>query len=382
MSPPSHVLWQSGHAAPVVARIAIAGDFLPAGLLSLPPGGWTEAALTVAPVFRDADACFLNLECPLDTDGVPARPLVGLGEIVSADSNCLEYLNGFRGPVMSLANNHAYDFGRAGAERTREALNARNLTSLGAGRTLRQPPEIFLWQGPGGVRVGFWAAARASRDLATNRVAGVEPATLSRARLAAASLKSRGAKFSVALLHCGCLRASRPDPSDAALMDRIARSGFNLVAACHSHRISGSRAIAANDSAPSFCFYGLGSIVSGYIASPLEREGLAVVAALHPDASLASIEIRPVWLADSGFAEVPSPNLARAIIGRFLDLSSEIADGASAARFYQETSPGMVPLYARDLRAAFRQAGALGLARKATRVRPRHVRRLLHGVLP
>jgi len=44
-------------------------------------------------------------------------------------------------------------------------------------------------------------------------------------------------------------------------------------------------------------------------------------------------------------------------------------------------SRGLVPLYARDLRAAFRQSGLRGLARKATRIRTRHLRRLLHGVI-
>lgn len=382
MTPVSHVLWQSERPAPILARVAVAGDFLPDGSLSLPSGGWGEAARTVAPIFEDVDVSFLNLECPLDTAGLPTRAVGGIGEIVSAESSSLDYLESIRSEAVGIANNHAYDFGAAGVQRTRSALTARKFVPLGAGGTLRNAPETFLWRGPNDVRIGFWAAACASRDLATRRAAGVEPATISRARLAVKSLKSRGATYNIALLHCGCIRASRPDPGDTALMGRIAFCGFDLVGASHSHRISGARRIHANSSAPAFCFYGLGSIASGYLASPLEREGLVVVAAFHSDASLASVEIRPVRLADSGFAELPSSQAGCCILDRFFGLSAEISDGTSARRFYEEVSSGVVPLYVRDLRAAFRQSGLRGLARKAGRIRPRHLRRLLHGVIP
>lgn len=381
MTPLSHLLWQSQRPQPVVARLAVAGDFLPAGSIS-PSSGWREAARGIAPVFEDTEISFLNLECPLDATGLPARPLAGIGQIVSAESGSLDYLSGIRAKAVGIANNHSYDFGAAGVERTRAALIARNFVPLGAGRAVHDAPEIFIWQGPAEVRIGFWAAACASRDLATKRTAGVEPAASVRARRAGESLRACGANFCVALIHAGCMRASRPDPSDVALLDHIASSGFDLVCASHSHRISGSRIIRTNHHAPAVCFYGLGSIASGYIASPLEREGLVVVAAFHSDASLASVEVRPVWLADSGFAEVPPPQIARSIVDSFLDLTSEISDGTSARRFYEEVSPGVFPLYARDLRAALRHSGVRGLARKAARIRPRHLRRLFHGVMP
>jgi hypothetical protein len=381
MNSSSLVFWNSGRVQRIVARIAITGDFLPAGSLSLRPGGWVAAARLIAPTFEGVDVSFANLEAPLDTRELPARPIAGIGQIVAADSASLAYLEQIRCSAVGIANNHMYDFGPAGAERTRAALVARNLVPLGAARTLSDPPEVFIWHGPGNVRVGFWAAARASRDLAGRHVAGVEPATIERARLAFVSIKSRGAQLAVALLHSGCIRTNRPDPSDAALMNSIARTGFDLVAASHSHRISGAKALSIDSGVPAFCFYGLGSIVSGYVASPLEREGLVIVAGLHSDGSIGSVEIRPLLLADSGFGVVPPPETASAILGRFLALSREISDGSYAHCFYKDVSPGAFPLYARDLQAAYRQSGLSGLVRKAQRIRPRHIRRLIHGMV-
>jgi hypothetical protein len=375
------VLWTSPQPAPIVARVAIAGDFLPTGSLALPEGGWSAPARPVQSAFEDVSVSFLNLECPLDSEDLPVRPLTGVGQIVSANSSSLDYLQSIRSLAVGFANNHSYDYGGAGVERTRAALMQKHFVALGAGRTLHDVPETFVWQGLGNIRVGFWAAAHASRDLATRHCDGVEPATVARARLASAVLKSQNATFAIALLHAGCLRTNRPDPHDAALMDAIASSGFDIVAASHSHRISGSKLLPAHGTTPTFCFYGLGSIVSGYIASPLEREGVLIVAGLHSDGSLASIEVRPLWLAESGFAEIPSPEISDAILNRFLDLSAEIADGSCARRFYEDMSRGLVRLYTRDLLAAFHQSGLLGLARKATRIRTRHLRRLLHGVI-
>lgn len=248
---------------------------------------------------------------------------------------------------------------------------------LGAGHTLRAAPNVFVWQGPGNIRVGFWPAAMASRDLATRTSIGVEPATLPRAREAFDLLESRGAQISIALLHAGCLRTNRADPAEADRMDEIAKCGFKIVAASHSHRVGGARMVAGPPSGPSFCFYGLGSIVSGYTACALEREGLIVVVGLTSHGVLTRVEVRPVLLGASGFGQVPGPAMGAEILRRFRDLSAEIEDGSSARLFYRDMAQGLVRVYLRDVRAALRQTGIRGVARKAGRVRMRHLKRLV-----
>lgn len=232
------------------------------------------------------------------------------------------------------------------------------------------------------MRVGFWSAAIASRDLATRAKAGVEPATLARATQALKLLTSLGAHFSVALIHAGCLRTNRIDPAEAALMDRIAGCGFQIVGASHSHRVSGAKVLSPRDSGPAFCFYGLGSIASGYIASDFEREGLIVVASLTSPGNLARVEVLPVILGASGFGQVPSPQASDAILARFSSLCREIADGSSTRLFYRDMSEGLVRLYLRDAHAALRQSGLRGLARKARRIRIRHVKRFTRAIIP
>jgi len=377
------VLWESQRARPVAARVAVAGDFLPAGNLAFSESkNWRGMASQLAGHFEDVAASFVNLESALDAEGLVARPLCGIGDNVSAPRAALEYLQEIHSRAVGIANNHSYDFGPACVERARNSISEFGMVPLGAGRTLEDAPGIHVWQGPGDIRIGFWAAAVATHDRATRQSPGVEPASVGRATEALEAMKRLGARFSIALLHAGCLRTNRPDREQVALMDSIAKCGFGVVASSHSHRISGAKVIAGRKDTPSFCFYGLGSLVSGFAASVLEREGLIVAAGFDSGGNLARIEVRPVLLGDAGFGEIPSPEMGRTILARFVRLCGEIAEGSYERLFYQDVSRGLVRLYLRDLRAAFRESGIRGLAQKVSHARMRHVQRLFHRVMP
>ena len=382
MNPHSLTIWESSQAGPVAARIAIAGDFLPAGNLAISrDSNWRGMALPLDKFFEDVSVSFVNLESSLETYHLEPRQLYGLGQIVSAPESCLEYLAAIRSPAVGIANNHSYDFGQPGVLQTREIASRRGMIPLGAGHTLADPPEVFVWQGPGDIRVGFWAAAKTAVELSTVRTPGVEPASASRARRAAQALKRQGATICIALIHAGCLRTSHPDPEDVRRLDSIARCGFDVVAASHSHRISGCRQAEAASGRPSFCFYGLGTLVSGYVSAPAEREGLVVNVGLDASGRLARVEVRPVVLDETGFGTIPTTEAGARILSRFQHLSRELIDGSYEERFYCDMSQGLLRLYARDIRSAYQHAGFKGLVRKMRRVRIRHVRRLVHKVV-
>ena len=375
------VLWDSGNNDEIATRVAIAGDFLPAGNLSFrPSAGWRDMALELAEYFDDVSATFINLECPVGDKVLRSRPLNGIGQIVFAPDDSLEYLHKIHVKALGIANNHTYDFSVVGLEQTRAAISGCEMTPLGAGHTTGDAPEVFVLYGPHNLRVGFWASAKATHDAASRELAGVEPATHARAIEALDEMKSRGATFTIALIHAGCLRTNHPDPEDLRLMNLFGQAGFNVVAASHSHRISGYARMEGFRKHEAFCFYGLGSLVSGYVSSPLEREGLVVTAGFNRDGKFARLEVRPVILAENGFGMIPDTAGAGQILQRFHELSNDIADGSYERKFYQDVSHGLLGLYLRDARAAFRSRGIRGLASKMGRVRLRHVRRLVHKV--
>jgi hypothetical protein len=381
MSNNNFTVWQAESPTPVAARIAIAGDFLPAGrLLIAPDSSWSAQADRLAVHFEDIDTSFVNLEASLRVGGLVPRSLMGLGQIVSAPATALEYLKAIRCHAIGIANNHSYDFGSPGVTRTQGEIMRRDMVSIGAGHTLEDGPEIFIWRGPGNLRIGFWASAKATSDAATRLRRGVEPASVARGKQALDAMQKQGASFCVALLHAGCMRTNRPDPEDVGLMETLAQAGFDVVGAAHSHRIAGYKRLRVTHKRDAFCFFGLGTLVSGYVSSPLEKEGLVAVVALNSEGKPVSIEVRPVLLDSTGFGNIPSVANGAIILERFRRLSAEIDYGSYKEHFYNEVSQGLGDIYMRDARAAFSSAGLRGLAHKASRVRLRHVKRLIHRV--
>lgn len=378
-----HVLWESADSDTQTAcRLGIAGDFLPTMNITLPPGKkWTDAAQTMRAIFASLDVSIVNLETPVDVQDAAPASKAGLGQNVSAPLEVLDYLTQLGVPIVGIANNHMYDYGPLGVTRTRQALQAAGIVPLGSGYSLQDDPEIFVWQGQSDIRVGFWAAAQISTTKATSSTTGTEVATARRASQALTLMRQHGVACTVALLHAGYERTHYPDPDDVNLMQIMVREGFDLVAACHSHRISGYSLISRHAAdAPAGCFYGLGSLSSGCIYSDLEREGLLVVADLNTQGVLRRIAVVPIFLAESGLGS-PAQGPERAmILRRFEDVSAQINDGSYRQQFYREISQGLIKKQVRDVMTAFDQAGISGITRKLQRLRPRHLKRLWQSI--
>ncbi|HUK24550.1 MAG TPA: CapA family protein [Terriglobales bacterium] len=373
------ILWEQTREL-AACKVAIAGDYLPAGSLQPRDAATCQAMAEQARVlFEDADVGIANLESPVDVAGLPAPPNGGLGATLAAPEETLHYLKALRVQAVGLANNHIFDYGLAGFERTRAALARNGLVPLGCGRTLSHPPEVFVWESPTGVRVGFWAAANISAVPATATKAGTDAANLERGKIALAAMSEQRAQCCIALLHAGLERTNYPEPADVEMMDALAHAGFAVVAACHSHRISGHKLIKTQHGHAA-CFYGLGSISSGMMYSPLEREGIAAVIGLNGRGEVVRISANPVWLSDSGWGVAPGPEQAQTTGQRFLTVSRHIEDGSFRQRFHDDISKGLFRGQFRDIRAAFRQAGLQGIVQKFSRLRLRHLSRAIHAV--
>ena len=160
------IVWQSNETGPV-NRVAIAGDFLPASGLQLPEGkSWADVGVGLARFVR-ADVGILNLECCVDVGESKPRPKLGLGDSFEAKSDVLTFPLSLGAKIVGMANNHIYDFGEEGLNRTREALERSGLVPLGTGKKLSEKPDVVVAATANGPRVGVWASARHLSDVAT-----------------------------------------------------------------------------------------------------------------------------------------------------------------------------------------------------------------------
>src|SRR5258708_26200320 len=138
------LLWNDPSST-VAARFGIAGDFLPAS--GLQPGGtqtWSEMAGPLVEAFGGLDFALVNLESPVDVGSLPPRTKLSLGDTFGAPKEALDYLHALKCKVVSLANNHTYDYDWSGVASTQAALKAAGIISLGVAQNLEEPASVHL----------------------------------------------------------------------------------------------------------------------------------------------------------------------------------------------------------------------------------------------
>src|SRR5260370_17922525 len=127
----------------VVARFGIAGDFLPAS--GLQPGGtqtWSEMAGPLVEAFGGLDFALVNLESPVDVGSLPPRTKPSLGDTFGAPKEALDYLHALKCKVVSLPNNHTYDYDSSRLACSEAALKATGIVPLGISQNLEQPATV------------------------------------------------------------------------------------------------------------------------------------------------------------------------------------------------------------------------------------------------
>ena len=376
---PQLVIWESESGSNAVCKVGIGGDFLPALSLQEPDEeAWVRRAQNLEPYFRDLDVAIVNLETPLDSGNFSARVKSGGGSAITSHRDVLSYLKSLSIDVVGVANNHIYDYGEQGVEKTYETLRQEGIVGIGAGRSLQQPPAIHVAKLAGNLRIGFWAASRhGADDVATKSRPGIDVASRARALAAIDQLKAANANLCVALLHGGLEGTSYPEPRDLECFDEFAELGFDVVAGCHSHRISGYSSVKRpNDDSAAFCFHGLGSIATGCCWSAVEREGLLVVVELDSKGQMVRVLVRPIWMRDKGYGVIPDSSQIATIFDRFKTVSAQIANGSYADHFYKDVSQGMLRKHLTDFKIAFANGGQRGIVAKLARLRPHHIGRL------
>jgi poly-gamma-glutamate synthesis protein (capsule biosynthesis protein) len=179
-----------------------------------------------------------NLECPLADGGEPRDDKLCLrGNPAYARSLAQA---GFG--LVSLANNHTFDYGPEAFEQTASALEASGVGFLGAGSDLDAARQPVILEREGR-RIGFLAACHPSTkpsDMAGESqfgVAPLEPATL----LADIAHWRNRVDHLLLLLHWGLEYSPLPTPDQVEVAHAAvdAGAGAGLIIGHHSHMLQG-----------------------------------------------------------------------------------------------------------------------------------------------
>jgi poly-gamma-glutamate synthesis protein (capsule biosynthesis protein) len=224
---------------PPSVTISFVGDVMLAsrvGALAAERG--TEWVLAgVSKTLRGDDLTIANLECAVATCGARAAKKYTF----RANPALLPGLRRAGIEAVSLANNHALDYGRAALVATFKHLHDADLAFAGAGDDLATAAQPVVLPA-GRSRVALVAASRvlpsAGWRASANRP-GIAPA-YDPTRLLAEVRNVRGnADLVVAYLHWGVERAIRPERYQRALARQCIDAGADLVVGAHPHVLQG-----------------------------------------------------------------------------------------------------------------------------------------------
>jgi poly-gamma-glutamate capsule biosynthesis protein CapA/YwtB (metallophosphatase superfamily) len=192
---------------------------------------WKYPFEKIAPTLREADLAFANLECPVSDVGKNKGHLYSF----RADPRAIEGLTFAGFDVLSVANNHMYDWGRPALVDTMDRLRAAGIKPVGAGRNdleAHYPVLVNLH----GVRIAFLAYVdvpprEATAGLDTPGVAWLDPERALEDIRFARPL----ADLVIVSLHWGIEYTRKPQRSQVELAHKMIDAGADLIVGGHPH---------------------------------------------------------------------------------------------------------------------------------------------------
>jgi len=174
-----------------------------------------------------ASARLLNLECVLSDKG---EAIPGKRYCLRAPLDAIGVLTAARINVVSLANNHAADFGSVALFDAMERLRAKEIAAVGAGETIERAYAPHFFTTPAGTK----AAVIALNDVEENSDAVAS--ARDRERVAAAlALARKSASFVLVFMHWGDEQANGVTERQRELARWLIDHGADAIAGSHPH---------------------------------------------------------------------------------------------------------------------------------------------------
>lgn len=220
-----------------------------------PDDNWTFAKLDQ---YREADMAMINLENPLTNS---SNPLSGQQKALKAPPESVNILKNGGIDLVTLANDHAMDYDKAGLVETMKTLKEKGIYSLGAGRNYREAkrPDIFEVKGQ---TIAYFAYN--DRDLipAGSGQAGVN--ALKKEEIAADIKAVRDqVDWVIINYHWGAELGEYPSQEQVNLAHFTIDQGADLIVGHHPHILQGAEVYKDKP-----IIYSLGNFIFGQSAKP------------------------------------------------------------------------------------------------------------------
>ncbi|SCF04443.1 poly-gamma-glutamate synthesis protein (capsule biosynthesis protein) [Micromonospora coriariae] len=258
-TPPAGVPTRSAPAGfpspPAEITLAFAGDVHFAGRTADLLGDPATAFGSISSTLPAADLAMVNLETAVTTRGAPEPKEFHF----QAPAGAYDAVKAAGIDVVSIANNHALDYGRTGLADTVDAARTVGLPAVGAGADAAAAyrPWITEIRGTRIAVLGFSQVSELwSEWKATDTRAGIALTRDLPRAVAAVRAARRQASVVVVYVHWGTEGKACPPAEARAFADKMAEAGASIVVGTHAHLLLGDGWLGKT-----FVQYGLGNFL-------------------------------------------------------------------------------------------------------------------------
>jgi len=243
----------------------------------------------VAPLLGGVDVSFGNLESPLAGDIAP-------GSLFSAPVSGATLLKNSGFSLIHLANNHVYDYGRAGLVATCDAIEYAGIGTLGVGKTIAEAKQAVRTD-TNGLRIGWLGCGR---TLVSQDELGPNYWEFDEQELHRAVQQHRAdVDLLIVSIHIGLMHMDYPRPEHKIIAEKLLDAGATLVLMHHAHVLQGVQVTSKR----AVCCYNLGNFVfdweEGNVKIPIlvkeQNEGAVFHFVLDRN-GIAQATAIPVWV--------------------------------------------------------------------------------------
>jgi poly-gamma-glutamate synthesis protein (capsule biosynthesis protein) len=216
-------------------EIVVGGDFAPINgsektAIEFPEKIWGD----IIDIFKNADLSIVNLEVPF-TDSIELIDKTGPN--IKAPKECVNSLKAADINLVTLANNHIYDFGDKGVADTLEVCKENGIDTVGAGMNLELAQKIF-YKEIKGLRIAIVNFAENEFNSAEVDHAGSNPMDMIDNVRQIRDAKENS-DFVMVVVHGGHEYYSYPSPRMQKQYRFYAEEGASIVVGHHTHCVSG-----------------------------------------------------------------------------------------------------------------------------------------------
>lgn len=269
-------------------KILIAGDYVPQHRVSnlIDKSQFADVFSEVLPYTQAADYSIVNLESPV-VQSFSAKPIDKSGPRLKCSPKAIESLVYAGFDMVTLANNHFYDYGEEGVEDTLQTCEAYDIDVIGGGRNLYEA-SMTVYKQIKGVRFAFINCCEHEFSIAEATSGGANPINPVKQYYAIREAKNRADKI-IVIVHGGFEHYQLPSSRMVETYRFFIDAGADVVINHHQHCYSGYEVY---NNKP--IFYGIGNFcfdwegrnsgiwTEGYIVTLLFTKGDGVEFVISP----------------------------------------------------------------------------------------------------